>query len=137
DITTHKQYQEALAEIRTRDAKIKELLEMSEESDRRADEAGARAKAAEKAREKAEQEVVLASEREEKARAAAHRYHEQYEDAIDQRNRLLDEQGAYISRTAEAEERAKAAEKARDEACRELDGARQAFQAAKLRGDKL
>ena len=38
DITTHKQYQEALAEIRARDAKIKDLLEMSEAADRRAEE---------------------------------------------------------------------------------------------------
>ena len=44
DITTHKQYQDALAEIRKRDAKIQELLEMSEASDRRADEAQAWAK---------------------------------------------------------------------------------------------
>lgn len=39
DITTHKQYQEALAEIRARDAKINDLLEMSEAADRRAEEA--------------------------------------------------------------------------------------------------
>ena len=108
DITTHKQYQEAMAQL----------------------------KAEREAREKAEQEVALASEREEKARAAAHRYHEQYEDAIDQRNRLLDEQGVYISRTTEAEERAKAAEAAAREAEKQRDGAREALQAAKLRGDQ-
>lgn len=108
DITTHKQYQEAMAQL----------------------------KAEREAREKAEQEVALASEREEKARAAAHRYHEQYEDAIDQRNRLLDEQGAYISRTTEAEERAKAAEAAAREAEKQRDGARDALQAAKLRGNQ-
>ena len=96
----------------------------------------AQIKAEREAREKAEQEVALASEREEKARAAAHRYHEQYEDAIDQRNRLLDEQGAYISRTTEAEERAKAAEAAAREAEKQRDGARDALQAAKLRGDQ-
>lgn len=96
----------------------------------------AQIKAEREAREKAEQEVALASEREEKARAAAHRYHEQYEDAIDQRNRLLDEQGAYISRTTEAEERAKAAEAAAREAEKQRDGAREALQAAKLRGDQ-
>lgn len=108
DITTHKQYQEAMAQL----------------------------KAEREAREKAEQEVALASEREEKARAAAHRYHEQYEDAIDQRNRLLDEQGAYISRTTEAEKRAKAAEAAAREAEKQRDGARDALQAAKLRGNQ-
>ncbi|MGN0974927.1 MAG: hypothetical protein ACI4OL_02925 [Gemmiger sp.] len=44
DITTHKQYQEALAEIRARDAKITDLLEMSEAADRRADKAEQTAK---------------------------------------------------------------------------------------------
>lgn len=38
DITTHKQYQEALAEIRARDARINDLLEMSEAADRKAKE---------------------------------------------------------------------------------------------------
>lgn len=47
DITTHKQYQELLAEIRTRDAKISELIEASEASDRRADAAERRAREAE------------------------------------------------------------------------------------------
>lgn len=60
DITTHKQYQDALAEIRARDAKIKDLLEMSEAADRRADAAqaerdaaDARVRAAEKERDEA------------------------------------------------------------------------------------
>lgn len=44
DITTHKQYQEALAEIRARDAKINDLLETSEAADRRADKAEQAAK---------------------------------------------------------------------------------------------
>ena len=44
DITTHKQYQEALAEIRARDAKIADLLDMSEAADRRADKAEQTAK---------------------------------------------------------------------------------------------
>lgn len=48
DITTHKQYQEALAEIRARDAKIKDLLEMSEAADRRAEEEERKRKEAEK-----------------------------------------------------------------------------------------
>lgn len=39
DITTHKQYQELLAEVRARDAKIEELLDMSEGADRRAEDA--------------------------------------------------------------------------------------------------
>lgn len=60
DITSHKQYQDALAEIRARDAKIKDLLEMSEAADRRADAAqterdaaDARARVAEKERDEA------------------------------------------------------------------------------------
>lgn len=44
DITSHKQFQEALAEIRARDAKINDLLEMSEAADRRADKAEQAAK---------------------------------------------------------------------------------------------
>lgn len=47
DITTHKQYQELLAEIRNRDAKISELIEASEASGRRADAAERRAQEAE------------------------------------------------------------------------------------------
>lgn len=47
DITTHKQYQELLAEIRTRDAKISELIEAGEASGRRADAAERRAREAE------------------------------------------------------------------------------------------
>lgn len=47
DITTHKQYQELLAEIRNRDAKISELTEASEASGRRADAAERRAREAE------------------------------------------------------------------------------------------
>lgn len=47
DITTHKQYQELLAEIRNRDAKISELIEAGEASDRRADAAERRVREAE------------------------------------------------------------------------------------------
>lgn len=53
DITTHKQYQEAMAMLKERDAKIQELLEMSEAADRRADAADARAKKAEQERDAA------------------------------------------------------------------------------------
>lgn len=53
NITTHKQYQEVLAEIKARDAKIQELLEMSEGADRRADAAEARAQKAEQERDAA------------------------------------------------------------------------------------
>ena len=81
DITTHKQYQEALAEIRARDAKIKDLLEMSEAADHRADKAEQAAK-----------------------------------DTVRERDTAL-------RRAAEAE--------------KQRDGARNALQAAKLRGDKL
>lgn len=81
DITTHKQYQEALAEIRARDAKINDLLEMSEAADRRADKA------------------------EQAAKDTAR------------------ERDAALRRAAEAE--------------KQRDGARDALQAAKLRGDKL
>lgn len=67
DITTHKQYQDALAEIRKRDAKIQELLEMSEASDRRADEAQAWAK-------KVQHEAELDRKEREDAHSAAMHY---------------------------------------------------------------
>ena len=57
DITTHKQYQEALAEIRARDEKITELLEMSEAADRRAEEEQRKRKEADEARIAAENKV--------------------------------------------------------------------------------
>ncbi|MDY5007623.1 hypothetical protein [Candidatus Allofournierella merdipullorum] len=74
DITTHKQYQEALAEIRARDTKIQELLEMSEAADRRADEAQAWAK-------KAEQEAAL----DRKERVDAHEKAMHYKAECDRR----------------------------------------------------
>lgn len=67
DITTHKQYQDALAEIRKRDAKIQELLEMSEASDRRADEAQSWAK-------KVQHEAELDRKEREDAHSAAMHY---------------------------------------------------------------
>lgn len=67
DITTHKQYQEALAEIRARDAKIQELMEVSEDAARRADEARAQAK-------KAEQEAALDRKEREDAHEKAMHY---------------------------------------------------------------
>lgn len=57
DITTHKQYQEALAEIRARDAKINDLLEMSEAADRRAEDEQRKRKEADEARIAAENKV--------------------------------------------------------------------------------
>lgn len=57
DITSHKQYQEALAEIRARDAKINDLLEMSEAADRRAEEEQRKRKEADEARIAAENKV--------------------------------------------------------------------------------
>ena len=98
DITTHKQYQDALAEIRARDAKIQELMEVSEDAARRADEARAWAK-------KVEQDAALASKREEEARAAAHKYHVRVEEVEAQRNALLDQQTEYIDRIHELESR--------------------------------
>ena len=77
DITTHKQYQEALAEIKARDTKIQELLEMSENSDRRADQAEAKAK-------KAEQERDAARDAQANLSAMANKFSKQ-RDAAEQR----------------------------------------------------
>lgn len=98
DITTHKQYQDALAEIRARDAKIQELMEISEDAARRADEARAWAK-------KVKHDADLACKREEEARAAAHKYHVRVEEVEAQRNALLDQQTEYIDRIHELESR--------------------------------
>lgn len=67
DITTHKQYQEALAEIRAKDAKIQELMEVSKDAARQADEARAWAK-------KAEQEAALDRKEREDAHGKAMHY---------------------------------------------------------------
>ena len=67
DITTHKQYQEALAEIKARDEKIRDLLEMSEASDRRADNAVQELK-------QVRQDAALDRKEREDAHAAAMRY---------------------------------------------------------------
>lgn len=96
DITTHKQYQEALAEIKARDAKIQELLEMSENSDRRADEAEAKAK-------KAEQERDAARDAQANLSAMANKFSKQ-RDAAEQRVEDAEQ------RAEEAERRAQAAE---------------------------
>ena len=77
NITTHKRYQEALAEIKARDAKIQELLEMSENSDRRADRAEAKAK-------KAEQERDAARDAQANLSAMANKFSKQ-RDAAEQR----------------------------------------------------
>lgn len=70
DITTNKKYQEALAEIRARDAKITELLEMSEAADRRADKAEQAAKDTARERDTA---LRRAAEAENRATAAENR----------------------------------------------------------------
>lgn len=101
DITTHKQYQEALAEIRARDARIKDLLEMSEAADRRAEE-------------------------EERKRKEAN---EGYAAAMDTLRQAQED-------AADADARARAAQKELDETRKERDGARDALKAVKMRADK-
>ena len=70
DITTHKQYQEALAEIRARDAKINDLLEMSEAADRRADKAEQAAKDTARERDTALRRAAEAEKQRDGAREA-------------------------------------------------------------------
>lgn len=116
DITTHKQYQDALAEIRARDAKINDLLEMSEAADRRAEEEQRKRKEADEARIAAENKV------------------QQYREIKDA---ALETAKQQREKAASADARARAAEHDRDEARKERDGARDALQAVKLRGDRL
>lgn len=82
------------------------------------------------AREQAEQDNDFLRADSAKARDAAHTYHRQYDEVAAQRNALIDQQGENIRLRI-------AAEKERDEALKQRDGARDALQAAKLRGDKL
>lgn len=70
DITSHKQYQEALAEIRARDAKINDLLEMSEAADRRADKAEQAAKDTARERDAALRRATEAEKQRDGAREA-------------------------------------------------------------------
>ena len=70
DITSHKQYQDALAEIRARDAKIKDLLEMSEAADRRADKAEQAAKDTARERDAALRRAAEAEKQRDGAREA-------------------------------------------------------------------
>lgn len=101
DITTHKQYQQLLAELRQRDEKISDLIGQNEEFESRAQAAEAKAKDA--------------SARADKAFEAANRYHIQQQEAKDQRNALLDQQADYLARIAELEARPIEATAATDE----------------------
>lgn len=87
DITTHKQYQEAMAAIKERDAKIQELLEMSEAADRRADEAQAWAKKAESDAREAQKERDGARD----ALQAAKRRGDQWQEKAEARQARLQE----------------------------------------------
>lgn len=76
DITSYKEYQELLAQVREKDAHLEAA---------RADVEGLK------------QQVDAAEAREEEARKAAHEYHEKYEEAAAMRATLLDQQGVYIA----------------------------------------
>lgn len=97
DITSHKQYQDALAEIRARDAKIKDLLEISEASDRRADEEERKCKEANEARIAAENKVQ--------------QYREIKDAALETAKQQREKTAAAESRARAAENRAAGAQK--------------------------
>lgn len=109
DITTHKQYQEALARIRTLENQNASLLHSYETERGKADAADRRA----------EEESRKRKEANEGYAAVMETLRQAQEDA------------------ANADARARAAEHDRDEARKERDGARDALQAVKLRGDRL
>ncbi len=109
DITTHKQYQEALARIRTLENQNASLLHSYETERGKAEAADRRAEEEQRKRKEADEGCASAMETLRQAQ----------EDAAD------------------ADARARAAEHDRDEARKERDGARDALQAAKLRGDRL
>lgn len=101
DITSHKQYQDALAEIRARDAKIKDLLEISEASDRRADEEERKCKEANEARVAAENKVQ--------------QYREIKDAALETAKQQREKTAAAESRARAAENRAAGAQKLADQ----------------------
>lgn len=109
DITTYKQYQEALARIRTLENQNASLLHSYETERGKAEAADRRAEEEQRKRKEADEGCASAMETLRQAQ----------EDA------------------ANADARARAAEHDRDEARKERDGARDALQAAKLRGDRL
>lgn len=109
DITTHKQYQEALARIRTLENQNASLLHSYETERGKAEAADRRAEEEQRKRKEADEGYAAAMETLRQAQ----------EDA------------------AAADARARAAEHDRDEARKERDGARDALQAVKLRGDRL
>lgn len=109
DITTHKQYQEALARIRTLENQNASLLHSYETERGKAEAADRRAEEEQRKRKEADEGCASAMETLRQAQ----------EDA------------------ANADARARAAEHDRDEARKERDGARDALQAVKLRGDRL
>ena len=109
DITTYKQYQEALARIRTLENQNASLLHSYETERGKAEAADRRAEEEQRKRKEADEGCASAMETLRQAQ----------EDA------------------ANADARVRAAEHDRDEARKERDGARDALQAAKLRGDRL
>lgn len=119
DITTHKQYQEALAqakaekeradglneEVRQRDQTIHELVERSEESDARADKAEARAKAA---GDKINELVERNDELDYKlhiTRTDLNGLMEQNQKLTAEKEKLLDERGEYLRTIRKLESR--------------------------------
>lgn len=109
DIKTYKQYQEALARIRTLENQNASLLHSYETERGKAEAADRRAEEEQRKRKEADEGCASAMETLRQAQ----------EDA------------------ANADARVRAAEHDRDEARKERDGARDALQAAKLRGDRL
>ncbi len=123
DITTHKQYQEAMARIKALESENRELKhenEMERKEQEGANAAAMKFKAECDRRAQDQQRLEgLVESANQKADLAAQKSTEAWEQLV-------------------AEKKArKEAEKERDKATNERDGARQALQAAKLRGDKL
>ena len=123
DITTHKQYQEALAQIKSKDAQLEAA---------HADISGLKDRAtAAEAREEEAWSMVSKAQDEAKAAQENLDYEVSQNDALhEEKGQLLRECEAAKQARAEAEARAQEAEK-------QLEGSRQVAEAAKLRGDKL
>jgi len=112
DITSHKQYQELLAQLKTKEDEVRQLRHDCDYVMAQRDAAEEHARSVEDDLVEMQQQVGHANSRaseartrEEEARAAAHRYHLQAQQAEAQRNACIDREGEHLARIAELEAR--------------------------------
>lgn len=103
DITTHKQYQELLEELRARDAKLQALKDENQEIGSEANAMLKELDETKKQLQEAENRAQDAAAKAEHAHEAAHKFHLEQQRANEIKNALLDQQSAHLARIAELE----------------------------------